>query len=217
MQPPPSCEHSHGAGTLATVESARAAELADLVREGGYERAATLAFELYGAELYGFLVNHFGGESAASDVFGQVGEDFWKGLPSFGFRCTIRTWMYVLARNAASRYRRSPWQQRASESALDQAIAKVRTETAPWLQTEVKDRWRMLRETLDPDDRSLLVLRIDRDLSWEDCARITLEDEAADDAAIARESARLRKRFQTLKDDLRDRAKAAGLLDNSRS
>ena len=189
-------------------------ELGALIRAAAYERAATLALETYGAELYGFLVNHFGGESAAGEVFGQVGEDLWKGLPGFGFRCTVRTWLYVLARNASSRYRRSPWQhQRTGESALDHTIAKVRTGTAPWLQTEVKDRYRALRESLDPDDRSLLVLRVDRDLPWDDCARITLEDEAADDAAVAREAARLRKRFQFLKEDLRDRAKAAGLLD----
>jgi RNA polymerase sigma-70 factor, ECF subfamily len=192
----------------------REAELAGLIRDGAYDRAATLAFETYGPELYGFLVNHFGGESGAGEVFGQVGEDLWRGLPMFGFRCSVRTWMYVLARNASSRYRRSPWhQRRTGDSELDHAIAKVRTETAPWLQTEVKDRWRALRESLDPDDRSLLVLRIDRDLPWEDCARITLEDEAADDVTIAREAARLRKRFQVLKEDLRERARAAGLLD----
>jgi len=189
-------------------------EITARIRAGSFEQAATLALETYGAELYGFLVNHFGGESAAAEVFGQLGEDLWKGIPQFGFRCSVRTWLYVLARNASSRYRRSPWQrQRTSESALDHAIARVRSGTAPWLQTEVKDRWRTLRESLDPDDRSLLVLRIDRDLPWDDCARITLEDEAADDADIAREAARLRKRFQFVKDDLRDRAKAAGLLD----
>ena len=200
--------------TLDLVEPESEVELTTLIRAGAFERAATRALETYGAELYGFLVNHFAGESAANEVFGQVGEDLWKGLPNFGFRCTVRTWLYVLARNASSRYRRSPWQrQRTSESALDHAIAKVRTGTAPWLQTEVKDRWRTLRESLDPDDRSLLVLRVDRDLPWDDCARITLEDDAANDAAIAREAARLRKRFQLVKDDLRERAKAAGLLD----
>jgi RNA polymerase sigma-70 factor, ECF subfamily len=200
--------------TLELVEPESEVELTTLIRAGAFEQAATRALEIYGAELYGFLVNHFAGESAASEVFGQVGEDLWKGLPQFGFRCTVRTWLYVLARNASSRYRRSPWQrQRTSESALDHAMAKARSGTAPWLQTEVKDRWRTLRESLDPDDRSLLVLRVDRDLPWDDCARITLEDDTADDAAIAREAARLRKRFQFVKDDLRERAKAAGLLD----
>ena len=189
-------------------------QLVELIRTGAFERAATASLDAYGSELYGYLINYFGGESDAAEVFAQVGEDLWKGLPAFGFRCSIRTWLYVLARNAASRYRRTPWQrQRTGESALDHAIARARTGTAPWLQTEIKDRWRALRESLDPDDRSLLVLRVDRDLSWEDCARVTLETDSADDAEVAREAARLRKRFQLLKDELRERAKQAGLID----
>jgi RNA polymerase sigma-70 factor (ECF subfamily) len=118
-----------------------------------------------------------------------------------------------LARNAASRFRRSPWvRQRTGDSGLEQLVAQVRTRTQPWLRSDVKDRWRALRDSLEPDDRSLLVLRIDRQLSWEDCARVTLESDAADAQALARESARLRKRFQALKATLRERARAGGLL-----
>jgi RNA polymerase sigma-70 factor (ECF subfamily) len=196
------------------VDAVSEIQLVELTREGAFERAATGALDTYGPELYGYLINYFGGESDATEVFAQVGEDLWKGLPGFGFRCSIRTWLYVLARNAASRYRRSPWyRERTGDSAIDQAVARARTSTAPWLQSEVRDRWRALRESLDPDDRSLLVLRIDRDLSWDDCARVTLETDAADDAELAREAARLRKRFQLLKDELRERARQAGLLD----
>ncbi|MBV8758057.1 MAG: sigma-70 family RNA polymerase sigma factor [Deltaproteobacteria bacterium] len=196
------------------MEPASEVELVALVRAGAFERAATRALELYGGELFGFLINYVGNESDADEVFSQVGEDLWKGLPAFGFRCSVRTWLYVLARHAAARYRRSPWRRaREGDSQLDQAIAKARTGTAPWLQTEVKDRWRALREGLDPDDRLLLVLRVDRDLPWEDCARVTLEEEAPDAAALTREAARLRKRFQIVKDDLRTRAKQAGLIE----
>ena len=197
------------------VDADSESQLVVLIRDGAFERAATAALDSYGSEVYGYLINYFGGESDAAEVFAQVGEDLWKGLPKFGFRCSIRTWLYVLARNAASNYRRSPWhRQRTGDSALDQAIQRVRTGTAPWQQTEVKDRWRALRESLDPDDRSLLVLRIDRNLSWEDCARVTLETDAVDDAELVREAARLRKQFQFLKDELRERARQAGLLDS---
>jgi len=189
-------------------------ELVAKIRAGAYDAAATRALEMYGSEIYGYLINYCGGESTAAEVFGQFGEDMWSGLARFSFGCAVRTWLYVIARNAASRYHRSPWQRRhAGESALDQAIARVRTQTAPWQRTEVKDRWRELRDSLDPEDRSLLVLRIDRELSWQDCARITLADDAARDDAIAREAARLRKRFQVLKDELRARAVAAGLVE----
>ena len=192
------------------------AEVAALVRSGSYDRAATLALSTYGPEVYGFLVHLMGGEAQAADVFSQASEDLWNGMPSFGLRCTMRSWMYVVSRHAAARYRRSPWQRpdRRGESALEAVVADARSRTAPWLQTEVKDRWRALRESLDADDRTLLVLRIDRDLPWTEVARVMLGEENPSPDELDRESARQRKRFQLLKTELRDRARAAGLVSD---
>ena len=190
-------------------------ELAELLRAQSYERAATLAIATYGPELYGFLVNLMGGEGPAADVFSQASEDLWTGLAGFGQRCSVRTWLYVLARHAAARYRRSPWHRdRTGASALDAAVTDARSRTAPWLQTEIKDRWRALRDALDPDDRTLLVLRVDRDLPWTEIARVMLGEENPAPAELDRESARLRKRFQLLKTELRERARAAGLVSD---
>lgn len=188
-------------------------ELAALIRAKQLDQAATRALESYGAELYGFLISFLGNEADAAEVFSQVGEDLWKGLPSFGLACSVRTWLYVLARHAAARFRRSPWNRRTGDSKLDALVELARTRTNQWLRTDVKDRFRALREGLDPDDRSLLVLRVDRGLSWEEVARVTLGVEAPDAAALTRETDRLRKRYQLLKDELRRRAAEAGLLD----
>ena len=192
------------------------AELAALLRERSFHRAATRAFEGYGAELYGFLVTFVGNEPDAAEVFAQVSEDLWKGLPAFTSRCSVRTWLYVLARHAALRFRRSPWNhrgRRTGDARLDDFIAEARSRTEPWLRTDVKDRFRALRESLDPDDRALLTLRVDRALPWQDIARVTLGDEAVDEVGQQREVARLTKRFQLLKEEIRRRAKEAGLLD----
>jgi len=188
-------------------------ELAALIRGKQLDRAATRALEAYGAELYGFLVGTLGNEPDAAEVFSQVGEDLWKGLPSFALGCSVRTWLYVLARHAAARFRRSPWNRRTGESHLEALVEAARTRTQPWLRTEVKDRFRALRDALDPDDRSLLILRVDRGLAWEEVARVTLGVEAPDAAVLGRETDRLRKRYQLLKDELRRRADEAGLLD----
>jgi RNA polymerase sigma-70 factor, ECF subfamily len=71
-------------------------ELAALVRERAFDRVATQALDQYGAELYGFLVSLVGNEPDAAEVFAQVSEDFWRGIPSFASRCSVRTWLYVL-------------------------------------------------------------------------------------------------------------------------
>ena len=195
------------------------AELSRLIHARTFDRAATECIRSYGAEIYGFLVSQVGNENDAAEVFSQLGEDLWRGLPGFGLRCTVRTWLYLLARHAAERFRRGPWNregQRTGDSGLDALVAAVRTSTQPWLRTDVKDRWRTLRESLGPDDRALLTLRVDRKLPWIDIARITLESEAPGAGALARETARLRKRFQLLKGELRHRAREAGLLDQER-
>ncbi len=193
-------------------------EIAGLIRARSFDAAATLALEAYGSELFGFLTHTLGNESDAGEVFSQLAEDLWKALPRFELRCSVRTWCYVLARHAIERYRRSPWnrgERRHSDSKIESAVALARSRTQPWLRTEVKDRVRMLRDSLSDDDRTLLTLRVDRDLPWEDIARVMLGvDEPAADH-VTRETARLRKRFQLLKTQLREKAAAAGLLDEA--
>jgi RNA polymerase sigma-70 factor (ECF subfamily) len=191
-------------------------EVQGCVRAGQLDQAATRIFEVYGPEIYGFLLGLMNNDTAAGDVFSQVGEDLWSGLPKFKFECSIRTWLYVLARHAAARYRRSPWNKgdrRGGESRIDSLVDIARSRTQPWQRTEVKDRFSELRASLDPDDQILLTLRIDRDLAWSEVARVMLDGEAADTATLQRETDRLRKRFQLLKTELRKRAEAAGLLD----
>src|SRR4051812_25400520 len=84
-------------------------EAAAFVAAGELDKAATRLMEAYGSEIYGFLMNLMGNETAASDVFSQFGEDLWSGLSKFQFKSSARTWLYVLARHAGARYRRTPW------------------------------------------------------------------------------------------------------------
>jgi RNA polymerase sigma-70 factor (ECF subfamily) len=190
-------------------------EVRDLLQTQQLHPAATLALRTYGPELYGFLAGQLQNNTDADEVFSQLTEDLWRGLPQFEWRCSLRTWLYLLARHAASRFRVSPWNRggRTGDSRLDEQIAQVRSQTEPWLRTDVKDRLRQLRDSLDPDDRLILVLRLDRGLSWNEVAVVTLGEEKASAEALRRESARLRKRFQDLKDELRGRAERAGLLE----
>jgi RNA polymerase sigma-70 factor (ECF subfamily) len=190
-------------------------EVRDLLQTRQLHPAATLTLRTYGPEVYGFLAGQLQNVTDADEVFSQLTEDLWRGLPQFEWRCSLRTWLYLLARHAACRFRVSPWNRggRTGDSGLDEQIAHVRSQTEPWLRTDVKDRLRQLRDSLDPDDRLILVLRLDRGLSWNEVALVTLGEETATAEALRRESARLRKRFQDLKDELRVRAQRAGLLE----
>ena len=191
------------------------------LRQGGdLDGAATQAIEGYGPEVLGFLVTLMRGENDARDVFAQACEDVWRGLAGFQGRSSLRTWFYTLARHAATRFRRSPHRRagrHVSLSAASQAAERVRTQTLPHLRTEVKDKFAAIRDALEPEDRALLVLRVDRNKSWNEIAHVLAPDEVGSGDGLARASARLRKRFQGVKDDIRARAKQAGLIPDEES
>jgi RNA polymerase sigma-70 factor (ECF subfamily) len=197
------------------------AEVRALCQKGDFAEAATVALRTYGPEIFGFLVAVHRSESEASEVFSEMAEAMWRGLPGFAWESSVRTWAYAIARNvsrtrkrdAARRQRRAP---RTGDSALEQVAQVVRTETMAFLRTEKRTRLQALRDSLPEEDRMLLVLRVDRQLAWNDLARVLREGEGdapLDDAAVAREAARLRKRFQLVKDRLRELAKKEGLID----
>ncbi|MET0409739.1 MAG: sigma-70 family RNA polymerase sigma factor [Polyangiaceae bacterium] len=189
-------------------------------RAGDFEAAATIVLEAYGAELYSFVLAQFrGSQDPADDVFSSFREDFWRGLPKFGWRCSMRAWCYRLARNAAHHFRRAPHNQRArrvplSQSAfLDELVQRARTTTQPHLRSEVKDEFQRLREQLSQEEQDLLVLRVDRNLPWTDVAHAMLSHgDPSDEELMRRYEASLRQRFAEVKKRLRRLAQDAGLL-----
>ena len=187
-----------------------------LLERGDLREVATLAIEEYGSEIITFLVALLHDETDAKDVFGQACEDLWRGLPGFEARSSIRTWFYVLARHAASRFRRAAhrrYERITTLSEVNEVAERVHTRTRPHLRTEVKDRLISIRASLSFDDHVLLVLRVDQKLSWNDIARVLSSDRFGSDEDLSRVTARLRKRFQLVKEELRERARRAGLLD----
>lgn len=188
-----------------------------LVEASDLDAATTAALRGYGQEVFRFLVNIHGGEAAASDVFSMFAEGIWRGIARFDWACTFRTWAYGIARRASLRYRRDQGRRAAREAPLEsvelaRVVEQVRSETLSFLRTERKNRLAELRDTLPLEDRTLLVLRVDRNLAWNDCARVMHDDESLDAAALKREAARLRKRFQLIKEKLLDIGRDEGLV-----
>lgn len=187
---------------------------------GDFKSTATAVLEGYGAELYSFLLAQFHRSwDQADDVFSTFKEDLWKGLPSFQWRCSIRAWCYRLARNAASRYRRTPQNRRTRHVSFDDVAFltdvadRARTSTQAHLRSEVKSEVQKLRDELTQADRDLLALRVDRALSWREIAHAMLPaDEHHDDERVRRLEAALRQRFVEIKNKLQRLAKERGLL-----
>jgi RNA polymerase sigma-70 factor (ECF subfamily) len=185
-----------------------------------HQRAATLTIEYYGPELFTFLLGRTRDSDEASEVFGQFSERLWRALPSFEWRCSVRTWAYKLARHASvdhhRRERKHPRDRPLTQlSQLSIAVERVRTATLAYQRTQVKDAFQVLRERLPEEDQQLIVLRVDRGLEFMELAEIMLGDDPAPTAEqLKTEASRLRKRFQLAKERLRTMAEEAGLLES---
>jgi RNA polymerase sigma-70 factor (ECF subfamily) len=186
--------------------------------EGHRESAMSLALTLYGPEVYGFVRNLMRDDAEAEDAYATFCEDMWKGLAAFRGESSFRTWAYTLARHACERHRRRVDRARPGPTTdvadLASALrAGTRSETRPYLRSEMKIRVAALRSKLASDDRTLLTLRIDRDMAWNDIALVMITPEGErDERAVLAMAAVCRKRFERAKARLRKLAFADGLL-----
>jgi RNA polymerase sigma-70 factor, ECF subfamily len=177
----------------------------DLLAAGDADAAATVVIEALGPAVLGYLCA-LHGEDDGEDVFAVWAEDVWKGLPGFRFEAPLRAWSYRVAWSASARFRRDPWQvrrQRLSTGAASRLAASVTRGGALPVRDE---RLEHLRQDLDAEDHSLLILRIDREMTWEEISAV-LSDEGRALGPPA-----LRKRYERLKERLARRARLQGLL-----
>jgi RNA polymerase sigma-70 factor (ECF subfamily) len=191
----------------------------EALEAGDADGAATLFMRHLGGDLLSFLAGRLHGGPEASEVFASFAEDFWRGLPAFRWQTSLRSWAYTLARNAAFRHqaaarrRRRRFEPLPTASRYGEEVARLHSATRRYLRTEFKERVRRLREQLSPDDQALLILRVDRKLSWKELAAVLSgKGESLRPAEQVRWAARLRQRFQTVKQKLRALARAEGLL-----
>ncbi|APR79030.1 RNA polymerase, sigma-24 subunit, ECF subfamily protein [Minicystis rosea] len=175
-----------------------------------WSEATTDTIERYGDEVLGYLVAMTRSEVDAGDAFSLACEELWQSLPRFRWESSLRSFIYTIARQALGHVRRDPYRRRAvgiSDAGISDVAAQVRSRTATFLRTETRDAITALRAELDPDDQTLLILRVSRGLPWREIARVLAGDEEVSDAALNRSSAALRKRFERLKSELRERAR----------
>ncbi len=201
------------------MDAAARQQLEDPIRQAiaGEDRnaATTAALRLYGGELYGFLCGLARDPTLADEVYSELCELVWKQLDAFRWEASLRSWLYALARRLAMRMRVDGYRRAARVKPLGMSpevielAAKLRTSTLEILRTEVKTAFRALRQELSEEDQELLALRVDRDLSWRDIARIF---DADDVAGVDQRAAALRKRFERVRGRLRELAAERGLL-----
>lgn len=159
----------------------------------------------YGPQVLGYLARVLGSPADAGDAFSYFAERVWKGMEGFEGRSSVRVWAYRVAWTAALRVASDGWRKRRERLATSMAsrladeVASRACSADPAAEQELE----RLRASLDPGERSLLVLRVDRRLPWRQVAAIMAGPggEAADEVA-------LRKRFERVKEKLARLARA---------
>lgn len=166
------------------VDTIAAMELDQQVRErlaaDGPDGAATALIEALGPAILRYLRSMLRVEEDAADAFSQWSENVWTGLP--GFRG-----------------------QRLSSGQASALADSIRTRSVVVVERQ-RQALDELRQALSKEDRSLLVLRIDQQLSWSEVAEVLAAEGTAVDPAT------LMKRFERVKAKLGELARERGLL-----
>lgn len=169
-----------------------------LLAQGNERAAATEAMRAFGPKILGYLRSILRDEADAGDAFSVWAEHLWRGIGSFRGESAFRTWAFRIAYNAALNVRNEAWHRlgrRFETGEASRLAEEIRTKTAVREERQ-RTRLEQIREQLTPEEQTLLTLRIDQQLSWEEIAVVFSANGEGIDAAT------LRKRFQRLRERL---------------
>jgi RNA polymerase sigma-70 factor (ECF subfamily) len=172
--------------------------IAAAMAAGDHRAAATEVIRGYGPRILGYLNVVLRDDLDAGDAFSLFAEQVWRGMPAFAGRSTARTWAFKAAWSAAMKVRDDAWRRlgrRLDTGEASRIAEDVRTRTGLRYERQ-RAELETLRLLLSDEDQTLLVLRLDQELSWEEVAEVL----ALDGEPI--EPATLRKRFERIKERL---------------
>jgi len=184
------------------------AEIRQLVEQGDIGGATEGAIGLYGPELYGFIQATVLNHTLADEIFQDVSISIWRYIENFRWQASLRTWVYTIARNACRQALKHPTRTRERHLYTDEANAiparVTQTATDIWRRREAKHWLWDVITTFDPEERSIITLRIIQRMEWVDIARVLGEEDdeegvELDEATLKRRSAALRKRYERIK------------------
>jgi DNA-directed RNA polymerase specialized sigma24 family protein len=158
------------------------------LREGDTPGAVRAALDVYGPEIFGFLCGVLVDPDSAARLYADVVQRITTEVEEFQWRCSLRTWMYWIARRELQDRRHRGVSNRPPSTEQPPPVA---TESRRLIGTVA------LRGRLKEEDREILILRVDRRFGWRELAITGLGDGAAA-PDVARESLRLRDRVDAI-------------------
>jgi len=181
-----------------------------LLAQGAHRRAVELVMHELGPSVRGLLHTIFrSNRDAAEESFSLFAENLWRHASTYRAEAPVRAWVYCIARNAAITVTRDGWRRlgRHLETQDAERLAEeVRTRSAVRLERQ-SSALESLRDLLDMDEQTLLTLRLDEKLPWDEVAQVMSSGGPTVDATT------LRKRFERIKARLGEEARRRGLVE----
>jgi RNA polymerase sigma-70 factor, ECF subfamily len=180
-----------------------------LLAGGDTRGAAAEAIRGFGPRILGYLRSVLRDDGDAQEAFSVFAEHLWRGIGTFRGEASFRTWAFKIAWHAALGVRDDAWRRlgrRFETSEASRLAEEVRTRSGLRVERQ-RQALDVLRDALTPEEQTLLALRVDQRLAWDDIADVLSTEEAPVEAAA------LRKRFERLKDRLARLAREHGLVE----
>jgi RNA polymerase sigma-70 factor (ECF subfamily) len=179
-----------------------------LLAEREYRGAATEVIRGYGPRALGYLHRLLGNDADAADAFSMFAEQVWRGMPNFEGRSSVKTWAFKAAWSAAMKVRDDAWRrlrEQLPSSAASHLADEVRTNTALRFES-LRQELEVLRAELTAEDQTLLALRLDQELTWEEVAEVlSIEGRVVDPATLRKRYERIKARLAAIVKERRDR------------
>jgi RNA polymerase sigma-70 factor, ECF subfamily len=182
---------------------------AELLAQGDLRQGIAQVMHDLGPSVYGLLQTLFRKkEDAAEEAFSLFAENLCRYAGTYRGDAPLKAWVYAIARNAAVTVTRDGWHKRGRRldtGEAEQLAEDVRTRSAlrRERQASLLDD---LRDTLDLDEQTLLALRLDEKLPWDQVAQVMSSGGTPVDSQA------VRKRFERLKARLGEEARRLGYL-----
>lgn len=176
-----------------------------LLAHGNVAEAVTLVIRECGDGVRGDLRGMLKDEDDVKDAFSEWSQRVLRGLPGFEFRCSLRTWCARLAVNVSLNFREDAWHRKVRR--FESGEASGLAQSTHGSSNRRRILLRELRKELDLRERTLLYLRADLELPWNQIAEVlTRQGDPVDAGTVS-------KRFERLKAKIARLARRRHLVD----
>ncbi|MBP7804607.1 MAG: RNA polymerase sigma factor [Candidatus Pacebacteria bacterium] len=146
----------------------------------GDETAFKELIERYIHPIYAFTFRLTGREAEANDIAQETFVKVWKKLPVYKLSGTFKSWIFAIARNTAIDYLRkkksavfSDFENESGKNSLTETLSDPDTIPAELIRkAEEKELLGGGLETLSVDDREILSLHYDQEMTFEEIGAI---------------------------------------------